>query len=220
MRIHSIQTGRPETHGEPGSDDPKRRPWTSAIWKRPAAGAVRLGRLGLEGDAVADRRHHGGPDQALLAYGLGHYDRWREELGPGTGPGDFGENLTVDGALDAETCLGDRWRIGEVEVEVTQPREPCNTLARRHGRPELIARVIATASGGWYLRVLREGILEPRAAIELVARPHPAWTIPRAHRAMLERRHRLDEVAELARLPALGERWRVKLAALVVAEQG
>ena len=37
----------------------------------------------------------------------------------------FGENFTVDGLPDDEVCIGDRYRIGEAEFEVTQPRVTC-----------------------------------------------------------------------------------------------
>lgn len=41
---------------------------TSGIAKLPRSGPVPLGDHGLEGDEQADRRHHGGPDKAVLFY--------------------------------------------------------------------------------------------------------------------------------------------------------
>src|SRR5437867_1743706 len=91
FRVVSIQTGRPrpfETHGHK---------WLSAIDKQPVSGPVQLTREGLAGDAQADRRVHGGPEKAVLAYCADHYPAWREELGrPELGPGWFGENLTIE----------------------------------------------------------------------------------------------------------------------------
>src|SRR5437899_1869213 len=71
--------------------------WRSAIAKRAVAGPVVLGPLGLEGDAHADPRFHGGPERALLAYCAEHYQDWRAEVGKDLGAGAFGENLTVSG---------------------------------------------------------------------------------------------------------------------------
>ena len=73
MRLISIQIGTPRVYGVPGSDDPMDRVFTSAIGKEPVGGRVWAAQLGLSGDAVADRKSHGGVDQALLAYPAEHY---------------------------------------------------------------------------------------------------------------------------------------------------
>ena len=75
MRLISIQIGTPRVYGVPGSDDPMDRVFTSAIGKEPVAGRVWAAQLGLSGDAVADRKEHGGADQAVLAYSAEHYAR-------------------------------------------------------------------------------------------------------------------------------------------------
>ena len=36
---------------------------------------------GVVGDAILDRRHHGGPDQAIYVYLQDDYDLWSSELG-------------------------------------------------------------------------------------------------------------------------------------------
>ena len=68
----------------------------SAIAKQPVAGPVAIGPLGLQGDAQADLRVHGGPDKAVHLYAWAHYAAWRAELGDAPvlqAPGAFGENL-------------------------------------------------------------------------------------------------------------------------------
>lgn len=45
----------------------------SAIVKRPVAGEMELGTLGLAADAQADKRLHGGPDKALHQFPSEHY---------------------------------------------------------------------------------------------------------------------------------------------------
>ncbi len=117
MRLISIQIGTPRVYGVPGSDDPMDRVFTSAIGKEPVGGRVWAAQLGLSGDAVADRKAHGGVDQALLAYSAEHYARWRKEwLREDVGPGAFGENLTVTETDEDGVCLGDRWQVGPVAV--------------------------------------------------------------------------------------------------------
>jgi MOSC domain-containing protein YiiM len=161
---------------------------------------------------VADRKHHGGPDQALLAYAGQHYMLWRREWQrDDMVPGIFGENLTVSGVTEDTVCVGDRWHVGDVVVEVTKPREPCSTLARRLRRRDTIAVVNRNGRSGWYLRVLKEGWIEQGMAVELVDRPYPQWTVRRTAEVMLERNAREEEAALLAECPALAANWRERL---------
>ena len=52
------------------------------------AGAVRVGRLGLDGDEQADLADHGGPEQALYVYAREDLDWWTRQLAgtSGTAP--------------------------------------------------------------------------------------------------------------------------------------
>src|SRR6187402_1081843 len=103
----------------------------TAIDKRPVSHAVKVGRYGLYADVQADRKHHGGLDKALYAYGQNDAEFWERELGRELPYGWFGENLRVDGIDVNASPIGSRWRIGDtVIVEVTMPRTPCGTFAR------------------------------------------------------------------------------------------
>jgi MOSC domain-containing protein YiiM len=188
------------------------RRFTSAIWKSPVAGPVHLGRLGLAGDAVANTKVHGGPEQAVLMYALSHYPAWQRELDRPLEPGAFGENLSVDLLTEDTVSIGDVFEIGDARLQVSQPRQPCATLARRHQVPDMIARVLRNGRSGWYLRVLREGSVEAGQTVRLVERPHPKWTVRRAARAMVGRARDRQEAAALAACPALSPGWRATLA--------
>lgn len=213
MHLVSVQVGRPRTVGTPGMADAMERPFTSAIWKKPVRGPVRVGRLGLEGDSVANTRVHGGVEQAVLMYAASHYRLWAEEWGVSAPePGAFGENLTVEGLTEDQVCVGDVLGIGEVRLQVSQPRQPCATLARRHQRRDLIAVVQANGRSGWYLRVLEEGRLTAGQPVGLLKRPHPEWTVRRAARTMLRRRDWPEEAARLAACESLSPAWRTRLA--------
>jgi MOSC domain-containing protein YiiM len=189
------------------------RAFTSAIWKEPVAGPVWAGRLGLKGDAVADTKSHGGPDQAVLMYAASHYPLWRAEWGrDDLGAGAFGENLTVSGLHEEAACVGDVLEIGEARLQVSHPRQPCATLARRHQVRDMVAIVYRNGRHGWYLRVLQEGLLEAGQPIRLADRPHPEWTVRRTALAMLNRRKDREEALRLAKCDALSVEWRERLA--------
>jgi len=134
----------------------------TAIDKRPAAGRVKVHRLGLRADVQADRKHHGGLDQAVYAYSQVDAEFWQNELGRELPPGWFGENLRVDG-LDATAArAGERWRIGEagVVLEATVPRTPCMTFARWVGgkeAPGWVKRFADEGRLGAYFRVVHAG---------------------------------------------------------------
>jgi MOSC domain-containing protein YiiM len=214
MILRSIQVGVPRSYGAEGADDPLDRPWSSAIAKRPLSGAVWVGRLGVAGDMQADRRVHGGPDKAVLAYAGQHYASWREVLGRAdVGPGWFGENLTIDGADERTVCVGDRFAVAQARFEVTQPRQPCATLNRRFHRKDMVKLVQADLRTGWYLRVLTEGWVEAGMPVSLVDRPYPQWTVWVASELMVERSRRRDEALRLAACPALSASWRGTLTA-------
>ncbi len=210
--LESVQVGHLRTAGTPNASDPFDRPWTSGIWKEPVVGPVSVGREGLEGDQIADRRHHGGTERAILMYAGDHYPRWRSEWGrKDVGPGSFGENLTVRGVTESTVCVGDVFRIGETHLEISSPRAPCDTLARRHGRRDLVTVVRANHRHGWYLRVLRGGNLESGQAVELLDRPYPQWTITRAAHVYWNRTTLMEEARLLAECGALIPEWRERL---------
>jgi MOSC domain-containing protein YiiM len=214
MRLLSLNLGHPEVLPDPFAREGGEPTHRTAIRKRPAIGPVALGRLGLEGDEVADHKHHGGPHQAVLAYAAGHYDAWRAELGdhPALLPGGFGENLTVEGTDESEACLGDVWGMGDAKLEVSLPRMPCETLARHFAIRDFVRRVARSGRTGWYLRVLREGAVQAGAPVTLLERPHPEWTVAQASQLMLDARAPEELRLGLSRCPALPEKWRLRLA--------
>jgi len=203
MRVTSVRTGRVAR---------VRRMWTG-YGKDPAAGPVRLGKEGFDGDAQADRRYHGGPDMAALAYGAGHYPRWREELSwPELGEGAFGENLPVEGADEESVCIGDVWRIGSAVLQVASPRKPCSKISRFWQKPELLKLVVQSGRTGFYFRVLEEGAVEAGNEVIVLERPHPDWPVLRVFRIGMARARNREQAKEAAgAVTALAERWKAWL---------
>ncbi len=210
--ILSIQVGLPQQMEDPQADDGHALSWRSGIYKLPVSGPLWAGKTGLAGDGQADLRVHGGPDKAVYAYPSEHYPTWLAELGLAEMPhGAFGENLTVEGLLEEEACIGDVYRAGEVLLQVSQPRGPCWKLARRWAVKDLAARFSQTGRTGFYLRVLQEGSLSPGMALERAERPAPQWSVLRAHRLLEGARLEPQAAAALAELPELSERSRQDL---------
>lgn len=184
--------------------------WRSAIHKEAVDHPLWLSATGLAGDAVGDTKHHGGPEQAVLAYAEAHYADWKAE-GFTDARGAFGENLLVTGLTDHTACLGDTFTLGDAVLQVSCPRVPCGTLARRHGRSDIVKRVFETARGGWYFRVLQEGFIAPGQALALRGRPHPDWSVARALHARWRMATEPDEARALAGVAALAPGWQAML---------
>ena len=143
----------------------------TGIFKQPTEGPIEVKQLGLEGDQQANKKLHGGVYKAICVYPSEHYDLWKEELGkPDLSFGDFGENLTTVGLMEGDICLGDRLRIGSVEIVVTQPREPCITLNARLDTKDLSVRIRKSGRSGFYCSVEREGTIENGDSIEYISR--------------------------------------------------
>lgn len=157
---------------------------TTAIDKRPVAGAIRVRTFGLHADVQADRKHHGGLDKAVYAYSQDDADFWAADLGRELAPGWFGENLRIGGLDVSAARIGERWRIGAgdrpVVLEVTMPRTPCQTFARWVGGADAAGWVRRFADArrlGAYLRVVRTGSIAAGDPITVVAAPDGAPTI-------------------------------------------
>ena len=115
--------------------------------------------LHFEGDGQADLKVHGGPDRAVCVYSHDHYPFWEKWAGEKLELGAFSENLTIDGISETAISIGDTFSCGEVLVQVSQPRLPCSKLASKRGRTDLPEAIRATLFTGFYLRVLREGVV-------------------------------------------------------------
>ncbi|KQN76423.1 MOSC domain-containing protein [Devosia sp. Leaf64] len=144
------------------------RPLTG-INKRPVARPVAIEMHGIAEDAVLDRKHHGGNDQAIYVYFQGDYDWWTQD-GVANTPGLFGENLVIDGPVSAETAIGDRYQIGDCLLEVAYHRTPCMTFAAKMGDKFWVKRFHRANRPGAYCRVLQPGSVE--AGMDVTVTPY------------------------------------------------
>ena len=195
--VVSVNAGRPRQLAARGG-----RAIMSAIAKTPVEGRVRVEGVNVAGDDQADRRVHGGPDKAVYAYASEDAAFWAAELGRELGPGAFGENLTTEGLDVSGAVVGERWRIGDVELEVCQPRLPCNKLALRMGEPLMVKRFAQASRPGAYLRIAAEGTLGAGDAIEVLSRPEHGITVRDVSDAILLDESLLMRAASAPALPA------------------
>jgi MOSC domain-containing protein YiiM len=172
MKLVAISVGRPREVQWRG------RSVRTSIFKTSVVGPLHVTRFNIDGDEQSDLSVHGGAEKAVYAYPAEHYDFWRGELPDTDLPwGSFGENFTTEGLLEDNVCIGDRYRVGGVELVVTQPRMPCYKLAIRFGRPDIVKRFLKSRRSGFYLAVEREGEVSPGDAIERFGRDERRLTV-------------------------------------------
>lgn len=212
MRVVSLNIGRPEIVIRDG------RQYSTAINRHPIAGRLALGVEGLAGDRVSDRNVHGGPDKAVCCYPREHYPYFASKVGRELGLPSFGENFTTEGMLETGVCLGDTYRVGTALVQVSQPRQPCFKLARKHNEPRMIEWVNERAFCGFYFRVLQTGEVEAGDALELVDRRYADMTVQRMMRIRLGDEGGELEAARLAGATELSASWRAYFQSVLAGE--
>jgi MOSC domain-containing protein YiiM len=203
MKILSVNVGLPREVTRQG------KLITTGIFKEPVNAPVMLRTLNLDGDGQADLTVHGGVDKAVYAYPSEHYDYWRGEL-PGVDLpwGMFGENFTTEGLLEEAVYIGDRFRIGEAEVMVTEPRMPCYKLGLKFGRADIIKRFLASRRTGFYFAVVREGMVGVGDAAELIGRQQQEISVADITRLYAFEKNDLKSLRRAIEVEALPDSWK------------
>ena len=203
MKLISLNVGLPrivESNGEPV---------TTGIFKEPVQGRVMLRTLNLDGDRQADLTVHGGVSKAVYGYPVEHYEFWKRELPEMDLPhGMFGENFTTEGLLEDQLNIGDRFRLGEAELIVTEPRMPCYKLGIKFGRTDIIKRFLQSRRTGFYFAVAKEGAVEAGDEIILLSRDSNNVTIADITRLYAFEKDDVKTLRRAVTLEALSESWR------------
>jgi len=203
MKLISVNVGRPRLalrNGEPVS---------TGIFKEPIAARVMMRTLNLDGDRQADLTVHGGLSKAVYVYPAEHYEFWKGEFPEMDLPwGMFGENFTTTGLFETEINIGDKFRIGEAEVMVTEPRMPCYKLGIRFGRTDIIKRFLQSERTGFYLAVLKEGEVGPGDELALVERDIYDVKVVDITRLYTTEKHNTALLRRALEVEALPEGWR------------
>ena len=193
----------------------------TGIWKHPVQGPRMARRLNIDGDGQGDLKGHGGEQRAVLVYEIQSYRYWQRHFGSDDfSYGQFGENLTVDGLSDDEVRIGDRYRIGDAEFEVTQPRVTCYRVGLRMGEPELPALLVSHHRPGFYVRVIREGHVQAGDRIIKTSSGPAALSVAETD-ALLYLPHRDPaSLRRAVRIPALSPGWQQSFCELLAGEAG
>ena len=199
--IESLNIGKPEKQlfGD--------KEVITGICKKPVSGPLGLKRTGFEGDGVADSKHHGGFDKAVCVYSMDHYPYWGNVLGIQLPVAAFGENLSVSNLKEDEVCIGDIFQVGTSIVMVSQPRQPCKTLAARYVRKDLVKMVADSGRTGFYLKVMREGEVERGDKLTLMERDANNISVSFANHILHHDKKNMDGIEKVLSVKALSESW-------------
>ncbi len=191
----------------------------TGVYKEPVTGPRRVGKLNVEGDGQGDLAGHGGEHRAVFVYQLESYRYWERELKrDGFVPGQFGENFTVEGLLDDEVCIGDRYRVGEATFEVTQPRVTCYRVGIRMEDPRIPALLVSHHRPGFYLRVLEEGRVQAGDEIVKLGTGPDQMTVADTSALLYLPGHPRPQLRRALRIPALSPGWQDSFRAMLAAD--
>lgn len=182
---------------------------TTGIFKEPIDRRVMLKTLNLEGDRQADLTVHGGPDKAVYAYAVEHYEYWRK-IFPTIKMlnGMFGENFTTEDLMEEEVCIGDVFQIGLSRVIVTQPRMPCYKLGVKFGRMDVLKKFLDSGRSGIYFKVSKEGEVGAGDTIEQIGKDPYKITISDIVRLYVKDKYDITSMSRAVKVNALPEGWK------------
>ncbi|MGD0798593.1 MAG: MOSC and FAD-binding oxidoreductase domain-containing protein [Acidobacteriaceae bacterium] len=173
-------------------------------------------KLDIDGDAQADLAGHGGEQRAVFVYQMDSYQYWQNFLGRKDFTfGQFGENFTVEGLLDNEVCIGDRYRIGGAIFEVTQPRVTCYRVGIRMNEPRMPALLVAHHRPGFYFRVLQEGEVGAGDDIAKIADGPEEITVAEIDALLYLPGQTSEQLQRALRIPALSKGWQSSFQAML-----
>jgi MOSC domain-containing protein YiiM len=182
----------------------------TGIFKKPVGEKIYLDELGFRGDGVGDTRIHGGKDLAVCSYFVDHFPYWKAELEREMKPGAFGENLSLSGVNEKQINIGDIFRIGEAEIEVSQPRQPCHKLNKVFDLQAMACKVQKTGYTGCYFRVKKTGWVEPDSSMERIQEGLGNISIEAVNVLMFKEKKNPDLLKSVTSLQTLSIEWREK----------
>jgi ferredoxin-NADP reductase/MOSC domain-containing protein YiiM len=188
----------------------------TSVWKSPVDGRRMARKLDIDGDAQADLSGHGGENRAVFVYQMDSYHYWQNFLSRGDFTfGQFGENFTVEGLPDNEVCIGDRYRIGGAEFEVTQPRVTCYRVGIRMNEPRMPALLVAHHRPGFYFRVLQEGEVGAGDDIVKIADGPERISVADVDGLLYLPGHSAEQLQRVLQIPALSKGWQSSFQAML-----
>ena len=200
MRLLSISAGKVSPLF--GNHHPNYKSVASAINKKTISDLhnlqpIEITTLGVKGDEQADLSVHGGIEKAIYVYPVEHYAFWNKLLTRETKRsvtlqhGAIGENFTIEGLLETEVFVGDRLLMGGLEFSVVKLREPCFKFNAALSYKGAAKAMLQSGFSGWYLRVIKTGLLSAGTEITLIPGPRNT-SIAQQNQALLHNRNQKD----------------------------
>ncbi len=207
--VVSLQVGKIRTIQD---DSMKEGQWSTGSYKEPVSNIRDVNFDGIVGDEVSDLVHHGGEHKAVFANSFLNYSKWEKYLDVDKlSFGALAENLTLDKIAEEDVCIGDIHKIGTTTLEVSQPREPCWKISKKHNNKTFTKEIYDTGRTGWYYRVLEEGQIKKGDTVDFLRRIDNPITILKANEILRDPSSDLDMANHLLELDVLGEPFRKSL---------
>lgn len=189
----------------------------TGIFKYALEGPIFLGTDDVANDHVIDRRYHGGLDKACYLYSADHYPFWQNKYPNQDWKwGMFGENLTISGLNESEIRIGDRFQIGNVVVQVTQPRQPCFKLGVRFGDQSVVSDFWTLPYPGVYVRVLSQGEVQTGDEMVLIERDPESLSVSQVFSIFNRNNENLELIQKAIVEPFIAESCRRDIEKLLI----
>lgn len=188
----------------------------TGIYKFQVNNPISLGLTDVENDQVIDRRYHGGLDKSCYLYAANHYEYWKQ-LFPDLDWqwGMFGENITVEGLDESELYIGDILKIGETEVQITQPRQPCFKLGIRLENSMAVKKFIEAERPGIYVRILKPGKVKSGDTIEIKNKKANSYSVKDVFHFLYHSKTNKENIKTAMKIPELAESCKMDLSKLL-----
>ncbi|MDA7558254.1 MOSC domain-containing protein [Flavobacteriaceae bacterium] len=184
----------------------------TGIYKNPTNNPIFLGKTHVQEDEISNKKVHGGTFKACYLFSAESYDHWGNLYPYITWDfGMLGENLTILGLNEAQINVGDIYKVGSALIQITQPREPCATLAAKIGSPKIIKQFIEHCKPGMYARVLETGFVTVGDALALVKKASSSISIRDFFTLLFEKEKNQQHLKRLVNNDAISLKKRQQL---------
>jgi MOSC domain-containing protein YiiM len=192
--------------------DDGQRVWETGSFKDHTTKPLIVKYDGIEGNEVSDTKHHGGVHKAIFANAQTNYPRWEQYLAKeNLEYGALAENITLSNINEDNVSIGDIHKIGDVILEVSQPREPCWKIGQKFLHKEFTKYIYDSGETGWYYRVLHEGSFVQGDDLILMKKNTDTFTIREANNILRDPLANMEDTKSLVNLAVLGEPFRNSL---------
>ncbi|HAC2110532.1 TPA_asm: MOSC domain-containing protein [Listeria monocytogenes] len=163
---------------------------------------------GFENDAPHNLKYHGGPDRTVCIYPYEHYAKWVAMFGEELQVTAFGENLITTNMLESSVQIGDKFQIGETVIQITEARNPCSTIEKFNGIPNLYKAIHKTGLTGYLCRTITPGIIHATDEIKQIHQESHGVTVAFCHDKVLHKNGTKEDLERILAVEALSERYR------------